>query len=360
MALIGTVSSEGLHFRNRIINGGMVIDQRNAGAAVNTSSLEKFIVDRWKFFENGSMDFSGQRSTTAPAGFLNSLLITTAASSSPSSGQRSQLQHLIEGLNVADLGWGAAGAQTITLSFWVRSSLTGQFGGALQNGAQNYSYPFTFTINSANTFEFKTVTVAGPTAGTWNTDNTTGILINFDLGMGSSLLGTAGSWSANDYRGVTGDVKLSENNGATFYITGVQLEVGSVATPFERRPYGTELALCQRYYEKSFNTEVAPSNGADSTNFSTSTGVSTGVGTNRNAQGTSVFFAVKKRASPSVAKFGNSEGNWAWQSPSNSTINWSSNLNPTNIGTGGFMFNQQVADATLIFVIGHWAASSEL
>ena len=248
--LASAYDGSSLGFRNRIINGDMRIDQRNAGAAVNTTSLEKYIVDRWKFFENGSMDFSGQRSTTAPAGFINSLLITTAAAASPSSGTRSQLQQAIEGLNVADLSWGTASAQSVTLSFWVRSSLTGQFGGALQNGAQNYSYPFSFTISAANTFEFKTVTIPGPTSGTWNTDNTVGILLNFDLGMGSSLLGTAGSWSANDYRGVTGDVKLSENNGATFYITGVQLEAGTVATPFERRDYGRELQLCQRYYWK--------------------------------------------------------------------------------------------------------------
>ena len=236
--------------RNRIINGDMRIDQRNAGAAVNTSSSEKYIVDRWRFFENGSMDFSGQRSTTAPAGFTNTVLITTATAASPGSTTRSQLQHVIEGLNISDLGWGAVGAQSVTLSFWVRSSLTGQFGGSLQNGAQNYSYPFSFTINAANTFEFKTVTISGPTSGAWNSDNTSGIILNFDLGMGPDIIGTAGSWSANDYRGVTGDVKLSETNGATFYITGVQLEEGSVATPFEHRQYGQELALCQRYYQK--------------------------------------------------------------------------------------------------------------
>jgi hypothetical protein len=234
-------------FRNRIINGDMRIDQRNAGAAVTASN---YVVDRWGFFENGSMVFSVQQSTTAPTGFVNSLAVTVSTAASPSAATRSQLYQPIEGFNIADLGWGTASAKTVTLSFWVRSSLTGQFGGSLQNSSQNYSYPFSFTINSANTFEFKTVVVSGPTSGTWNSSNSTGIQLNFDLGAGSDLLGTAGAWASADYRGATGDVKLNGTSGATLYITGVQLEVGSVATPFERRDYGRELAMCQRYYQK--------------------------------------------------------------------------------------------------------------
>jgi len=234
-------------FRNRIINGDMRIDQRNAGAAVTASN---YVVDRWGFFENGSMVFSVQQSTTAPTGFVNSLAVTVSTAASPSAATRSQLYQPIEGFNIADLGWGTASAKTVTLSFWVRSSLTGQFGGSLQNSSQNYSYPFSFTINSANTFEFKTVVVSGPTSGTWNSSNSTGIQLNFDLGAGSDLLGTAGAWASADYRGATGDVKLNETSGATFYITGVQLEVGSVATPFERRDYGRELIMCQRYFYK--------------------------------------------------------------------------------------------------------------
>jgi hypothetical protein len=241
-----TFSPSSAVFRNRIINGDMRIDQRNAGAAVTASG---YAVDRWTFFENGSMVFSVQRSTTAPTGFVNSLAVTVSTAASPSAATRSQLAQAIEGFNTADLDWGTASAKTVTLSFWVRSSLTGQFGGALQNGSQNYSYPFSFTINSANTFEFKTLVVSGPTSGTWNSNNSTGIQLTFDLGMGSDLLGTAGAWASADYRGATGDVKLNETLGATLYITGVQLEVGSVATPFERRDYGRELAMCQRYFQ---------------------------------------------------------------------------------------------------------------
>jgi hypothetical protein len=176
------------------------------------------------------------------------LLITTTTAASPSAASRSQLQQTIEGFNTADLMWGTANAKTVTLSFWVRSSLTGQFGGSVQSYSSARSYPFSYTISSANTFEYKTITIAGDTTGTWETNNSGGIVLNFDLGMGSDLLGPAGAWAGVNYRGATGDVKLSETSGATFYITGVQLEVGSTATDFDRRPYGTELALCQRYY----------------------------------------------------------------------------------------------------------------
>jgi hypothetical protein len=248
----------GLSFKNRIINGDMTIDQRNAGASVAIGDV--FPVDRWNCYENGSMAFTGQRSTTAPAGFSNSLLITTTTAASPASSSRSQIAQVIEGFNIADLGWGTANASPVTVSFWVRSSLTGQFGGSVMNYAATRSYPFSFTISSANTFEYKTITIPGDTTGTWLTNNSGGLILQFDLGMGSDLLGTAGAWTGADKRGATGDVKLSETLGATYYITGVQLEKGTVATSFDYLPYTTELQLCQRYY---FQT-IADANGVTS------------------------------------------------------------------------------------------------
>ena len=248
-------------FKNRIINGNMVIDQRNAGASVSiTGGSTTYTVDRWAIFENGSMAFSAQRSTTAPTGFINSLLVTTTTGAAAGADDRSQLFQRIEGFNTADLNWGTANAKTVTLSFWVRSSLTGQFGGSLQNSNQDRSYPFSFTISSANTFEYKTITVAGDTSGTWLTDNSTGIQVLFDLGMGSNLLGTAGAWASADYRGATGDTKLSGTTNATLYLTGVQLEVGSTATSFDYRPYSTELNLCERYCRRYGDglTGIAP------------------------------------------------------------------------------------------------------
>jgi hypothetical protein len=244
-------------FKNRIINGAMVIDQRNAGASVTMSNAVVFTVDRWWSFEDSDGTMTAQRSTTAPAGFINSLVCTTtSADASLGATQRVVINQGIEGFNIADLGWGTANAQTVTLSFWVRSSLTGTFGGALKN-AGTRSYPYSYTISAANTWEFKTVTVAGDTSGTWATDNTVGMQVQFGLGVGSTYSGTAGAWVSADLNSVTGAVSVVGTNGATFYITGVQLEKGSTATSFDYRPYGTELALCQRYFYKTFSQSVA-------------------------------------------------------------------------------------------------------
>jgi hypothetical protein len=242
-------------FVNRIINGDMRIDQRNAGASVSISTTsDVYTIDRWAAAgQSADGVFTVQQDTTVPAGFKNSMKITvTTADASIGSSQYYLMQQSIEGLNVADLNWGTANAQTVTLSFWVRSSLTGTFGGSLRGSftTSTRSYPFTYTINSANTWEQKTITIAGDQSGTWATDNGTGIRITFSLGDGSSRLGTANTWATANYSGATGQTNLIGTLNATWYITGVQLEVGSVATPFERRPFGTELSLCQRYYWK--------------------------------------------------------------------------------------------------------------
>jgi hypothetical protein len=251
LASLGSIADTSLGFRNRIINGDMRIDQRNAGASVTIPSASiTYFLDRWWAYEDTDGTMTVQQSTTAPAGFTNSLLCTTtSADASLGSTQRVVVVQSIEGFNVADLGWGTASAQTVTLSFWVRSSLTGTFGGAIKNGASNRSYPFAYTISAANTWEQKTVTIAGDTTGTWLTNNGTGMQLNFGLGVGSAYSGTAGAWAGADYNSATGATSVVGTNGATFYITGVQLEKGSTATSFDYRPYGTELALCQRYYQ---------------------------------------------------------------------------------------------------------------
>jgi hypothetical protein len=247
----GALASGYTGMKNRIINGGMVIDQRNAGASVtiNTASFS-YAVDR--FFSGGQSSdgvFTVQRSTVAPSGFTNSLLATvTTADASLGATQRYLVGQLVEGFNIADLGFGTASAQSITLSFWVRSSVTGVFGGCVLNSGFNRSYPFTYTINAANTFEYKTVTIAGDTSGTWVTDNGVGLRLYFSLGSGSTDSGTAGAWSGSFFSSATGSTNLMATSGATFYLTGVQLERGSNATSFEFRDYGRELAMCQRYY----------------------------------------------------------------------------------------------------------------
>ena len=223
--------------RNRIINGDMRIDQRNAGASITQSTSNQFPVDRWLVAGDVASKFTAQQSSTAPAGFSNSLLITSSSAYTVGAAESFILTQYIEGLNIADFGWGTAGAATVTLSFWVRSSLTGTFGGALRNSASNRSYPFSYTISSANTWEQKSITIAGDTSGTWLTTNGRGISLTFSMGAGSSASSTAGAWVAGSYVSATGATSVVGTSGATFYITGVQLEEGAVATPFEHRQY---------------------------------------------------------------------------------------------------------------------------
>jgi hypothetical protein len=233
-------------FKNRIINGGMVIDQRgSAGTPVQTG----FSVDRWSVIAVVGAKFNLGQSSVAPDGFTKSLVATSLSSYTLTTNDTYGISHHIEGFNVADLGWGTANAKTITISFWVRSSLTGTFGGAVINSAENRSYTFSYTINSANTYEYKTVTIAGDTSGTWLTDNGKGITLRFGLGSAGIYTQTAGSWGTANAVQPAGNVSVVGTNGATLYITGVQLEVGVTATSFDFRSYGTELALCQRYYE---------------------------------------------------------------------------------------------------------------
>ena len=256
------VSSAGLYgFKNRIINGAMVIDQRNAGASV-TPNLSAFPVDRTQVVSNPGSKFTAQQnagSVTPPAGFTNYLGVTSSSAYAGAAGDQMYILQNLEGYNTADLGFGTANAATVTLSFRVYSSLTGTFGGALRNFGGTRSYPFTYTISSANTWTTISITIAGDTSGTWVGASNAGSLIVFiNLGSGSTYSGTAGAWASADYRSATGATSVVGTNGATFYITGVQLEKGSTATSFDYRPYGTELALCYRYFRKTnggVNTE---------------------------------------------------------------------------------------------------------
>jgi hypothetical protein len=239
-------------YRNRIINGDMVIDQRRAGTSYTNSNANVYTLDRWLTFVTGGVSsrFTIQQnagSITPPTGFTNYMGITSSVASAVTAGMIQSIAQKIEGFNASDLAWGTANAKTVTISFWVRSSLTGTFGGVLNNGAVNYSYPFTYTISAANTWEYKTVTIAGPTAGTWNTTNGAGPVLQFVIGTGSTFNGTAGSWSANGWYGVTGVTDLTATSGATLYITGVQLEVGSAASDFEFLPFDVNLGRCMRY-----------------------------------------------------------------------------------------------------------------
>ena len=243
-----TPSVSNMAGRNRIINGDMRIDQRNAGASVTPSTVTTYTLDRWAYVADAASKASVQQSSTAPAGFKNSILVTSLSAYTPASGEEFRLNQHIEGLNVADFGWGTSDAKTVTLSFWVRSSLTGSFSVYLANSAYNRIYISAYTINSADTWEYKTVTVPGSTDSTWLTDNGMGIALGFELAAGAVYYGTNNTWNTSGaVRCTSSQTNLVATSGATFYITGVQLEEGSVATPFEHRQYGQELALCQRY-----------------------------------------------------------------------------------------------------------------
>jgi hypothetical protein len=238
--------------KNRIINGNMMIDQRNAGASV-TPATGTYTLDRWQAYQSVASKFSVQQNAgavTLPVGFTNYLGVTSLSAYSVLAANFYLLRHNIEGFNFADLSWGTSSAKTVTLSFQVYSSLTGTFGGSLQNSAQDRSYPFTYSIPVANTWTTISITIAGDTTGTWvGATNGNGLCVTFGLGVGTTYSGTAGAWAANPYFSATGATSVVGTNGATFYITGVQLEAGSSATEFEHRQYGTELSLCQRYYE---------------------------------------------------------------------------------------------------------------
>jgi hypothetical protein len=325
-------AASGFGFKNRILNGAMMIDQRNAGASVTASvgNAITYTLDRWAYYATQTSKFTVQQnagSVTPPTGFKNYLGVTSSAATTVGVGDIFLIRQGIEGLNISDLGWGAAGAASVTLSFWVRSSLTGTFSGSLTNNAADRGYAFTYTISAANTWEQKTVTIAGDTSGTWLTTNGAGIYVGFSLGTGANFSGTANTWVGTGFiNGNSSAVNVVATNGATFYITGVQLEKGSTATSFDYRPYGTELALCQRYYQQTgtnFYHTLAP--------FST---------TNNQKRGT-VRFGTVMRATPTL------------------TFNVGSGTITTNY-SGPDGFNMVDDTATTASYLNSWVASSEL
>jgi hypothetical protein len=281
-------STQTYGMKNRIINGDMRIDQRNAGASVNSASGGTFAVDRFASFASGGGVYTTQRSTDVPTGqgFTNSIASTVTTIDSPTGTDYYVIQHSIEGFNTSDFGWGTASAKSVTVSFWVKSSLTGTYTVAFRNSALNRSYRATYTITLANTWEKKSITIPGDTSGTWLTDNSSGIRLGFTLGAGADYIDTGNTWSGLEDFAATGQTQWIATLGATFYVTGVQLEAGTTATAFDYRPYGTELQLCQRYCENIIASGTNPALW------------SIQAGANNNSRG-GYFYKVQKRASPS-------------------------------------------------------------
>jgi hypothetical protein len=272
----------------------MVIDQRNNGASVNLTTSTVFSVDRWNTYASQTGKATIQQnagSVTPPSGFTKYTGVTTTSAATLGASDIFQLFQIIEGFNIADLGWGTANAKTVTLSFWVRSSLTGTFGGSLNNSGNARSYPFSYTISAANTWEYKTITVAGDTSGTWLTTNGAGMVVNLNLGAGSTYSGTANTWASANYTTPTGATSVVSTNGATFYITGVQLEQNTSATPFERRLYGQELINCQRYFTVLGGADYSP--------------IGVGISRLTTQAYANISFPVAMRTAPTLGSFSN-------------------------------------------------------
>jgi hypothetical protein len=343
-------------FKNRIINGAMGISQRNGTSTVTPGSTD-YLTDRWHVAMSQSSKFTGAQSSTAPTGFSNSLIITSSSAYAVGASDYFVVRQHIEGFNFADCGFGTASASTITLSFWVRSSLTGAFGGSLYNSNGTRSYPFTYTINAANTFEQKTITIAGDTTGTWvGATNGVGISVSFSLGAGSTFNSPANAWAGGFYTQPSGSTSVVGTSGATFYITGVQLEKGSTATSFDYRPIGTELALCQRYYSKSYAQGTVPA-----TNTSTGTTSMFCSSTTAGYMVGGIVFPIIMRASPTITVYtisgtaGSITGGDTSQVLSGAAANVIGDRSFSIQNTSGGTYSPT---GNLIFA--HWVATAEL
>ena len=355
---LATTAQASIGMKNRIINGNMAIDQRNAGSSVTATGAAPYTLDRWLAYSSPTSKFTVQQnagSVTPPVGFTNYLGAVSSSSYSLNATDVFVINQNIEGLNIANLAWGTANAKTVTLSFQVYSSLTGTFGGVLRNSADNRSYPFTYSIASANTWTSISVTVAGDTSGTWLTNNGVGIRVSFGLGVGSTYSGTAGAWAGTLYQGATGATSVVGTSGATFYITGVQLEVGETATPFEHLQYGQQLALCKRYYEHSYPygtvAGTAGGKGAMHTCFGLTRPSGYGIET--------VFYTVEKRATATVVLYAyNGTAGSISNGDNGATI---ATADVIQNSTKGFLPRQTggttLAAQTYIY---HYSASSEL
>ena len=350
----GTMAMGSSYLRNRIINGDMRFDQRNVGTSV-TPANGQYALDRWGASQTSAGKFSIQQQTAVvPVGFSHALKITSLSSYAVGAGDIFGIYQPVEGFNSADFSFGTANAQTVTLSFWVYSSLTGTFGGSIFNAALTRTYPFSYSISSANTWTKITITMPGDTTGTWvGATNGVGMYVVLSVGVGSTYSGTANAWSAGWYYSVTGATSIVGTNGATWYVTGVQLEVGSVATPFERRQYGQELALCQRYYEKSYFPDLKP--GTANINGAAHIYV---LGTSSVVCGMTAFFANVKRAIPTVTVYSSITGN------SGVMYSYSTSADRAAViesGASSFFFYDNAANVVGgVNSTAQWTASAEL
>lgn len=297
-------TAQSLGMRNRLINGDMMIDQRYAGASASIGLNTGFyVVDRWycqtpassgtASVQQVAINWSGCRATKALQ------YTVTATDAAPTGGDLGCVLQVIEGNNIKDLGWGTSAAQTAVISFWVQAAVAGNYFLSLYNSAGTYSFVHAFTVAAANTPQKFTVTVPGPTAGVWATDSGMGVLVRFGLCVGPTRqTATADAWVAGNYAGQSGGAALFGAVNNTFLLTDVQFEVGTVATPFERRHIGIETSLCQRYYCQSYTGRSVGSTNGPCMVINRPIWTNVGFCT--------VNFPVSMRATPTVTLYNNS------------------------------------------------------
>ena len=337
-------------FRNKIINGDMRIDQRNAGAAV-TPTASTYLVDRFLFASSQASKLTFQQVADAPRGFKFSTKITVASQFAPAAGDSFTYVQPIEGQNVIDLAFGTASAASITVSFYAKTSVAGTYSVSIRNVASDRSYVFSVTLTTS--WARYTVTIPGDATGTWATGNATGLSVGFSLGVGTTYqTASPNRWLAGSYLAATGSTQfVNQTAGATLNITGVQLEAGTVATPFENRPVGTEVALCQRYYEKSYALGTAPAT-VTNTNM-VQEWVVAGQG---EYQSSGVRFTQDKRAAPTVTIYSSTTGASGVAAATSAAADKTAALEGT--GTRGATLYFGLAAADLMRY--HWTASAEL
>jgi len=352
----GDVGGGPLVFRNKLINGDMSIFQRGVAAtAINT-----YAVDRWKFAKVNGATESVSQSTDAPSGYSFSLRDTiSVGDASIGATEYSALQQYIEGNNTSDLSFGTSSAKSVTISFWVRSSVIGQYTGNIGNSDSSRLCPFNYTINVANTWEHQKITLPGCPDGTWNAGTTSvSICLQFYSALGSSFLGgTAGVWNSAAQYGSGSPVNGIASNGNIFAITSVQLEAGTCATPFEILPVQTRIHLCQRYYEKSYNLDVAPG-----TNTLVGSWYFLGASDNTNNLGMIINFKVPKRITPNQFAAYREVGTDGWDYARTATVGniATASLNIGRLGSsGGLVYGGVGAPNTSAAIFGHWVCASE-
>ena len=272
--------------RNMLINGAMQINQRGSGTLTINSSSSQYPCDRWvSRGEGGSKTFTIEKTSIASSGqgIRNALKVTSSQAASVGSSDIFNVRQMIEGYNIQRLNLGEAGCASMALSFTAYSSVAGTHSGAIQNSAQNRSYPFTYTL-VANTWTDVKITIPPITSGSFNEADGVGLRVVFDLGCGNNFRGTANQWNSAQDEGATGAVRILETNGATWYVTKVQLEEGTVATKFEKKLVSEELRNCRRYYYQPL----------------TSNNYIYGGRWGNNSTNTEVYYPVQMRATPTI------------------------------------------------------------